>query len=149
MNILFLEDRGATAYSVERWLTNSGHHVLNAFNPNDAQTHWTKRAETPIHCIILDLQTSMDGLTLEQKAEAEGSTLAGWIWFRDNVLAEAPEMRQRTIIYSDYVAVLREKVPGKQYEGIKVVPKRQRGSAAKVVIETIQKIDKLVSGQAT
>ena len=120
MNILFLEDRGATAYYVERWFETNGHQVLSAFNPNDAQSHWRRRAETPIDCIMLDLQTSMDGLTDEQKADAQGGTLAGWVWLRDNVLKEAPEMRQRTIIYSDYISVLREKVPERQYIGIKV-----------------------------
>lgn len=144
MNVLFLEDRGATAYNLERWLQRNGHNVLGAFNPNDAQSHWRRREKTPIGCIILDLQTSMDGLTDGQKANAEGGTLAGWVWLRDNVLAEAPEMRQRIIIYSDYVAVLRAKVPEEQYRGIKVVSKRQRGSSADAVIASIREIARMV-----
>jgi CheY-like chemotaxis protein len=144
MNVLFLEDRGATAYHVERWLEASGHNVLSAFNPNDAQTYWRKRTEMPIDCIMLDLQTSMDGLTDEQKADAEGGTLAGWIWLRDNVLKEVPEMHQRTIIYSDYVVVLREKVPDEQYRGIKVISKRQRGNSADAVIASIREIARMV-----
>ena len=145
MNVLFLEDRGASAYNVEHWLKTNGHSVLGAFNANDAQSHWRRRKDMPVHCIILDLQTSMDGLTDEQKVDAEGGTLAGWVWLRDNVLPEAPEMRQRTIIYSDYVSVLREKVPEEQYRGIQVVSKRQRSSAADVVITRIREIDKMMS----
>ena len=145
MNILFLEDRGATAYNVNRWIDANGHTVLKAFNPNDAQNHWVRRAETRVDCIILDLQTSMDGLTVVQKAEAEGGTLAGWVWLRDNVLAVVPEMRQRTIIYSDYVAVLQEKVPKDQYKGIKVIPKRKRTSSADEVVASLREIDKIIA----
>jgi hypothetical protein len=145
MNVLFLEDRGASAYNVERWLGLNGHNVLGAFNYNDAQGHWRRREMVPVHCIILDLQISMDGLSNEQKGDAEGGTLAGWVWLRDNVLADAPEMRRRTIIYSDYVGVLREKVPEEQYCAITVVSKRGRGGGADRVIGSIQKIEAMVS----
>ena len=144
MNILFLEDRGATAYNVESWLETNGHNVLSAFNPNDAQSHWARREQVPVHCILLDLQVPMDGFIDKQKADADGGTLTGWVWLRDNVFAEAPEMRQRTIIYSDYVAVLREKVPEEQYRDIKIVSKRQRGSSADLVIASIREIARMV-----
>lgn len=144
MNVLFLEDRGSTAYYVERTLETNGHTVLSAFNPNDAQSYWERRIHVPVHCILLDLLMSMEGLTNKQKADAQGGTLAGWVWLRDNVLAEAPEMRQRTIIYSDYVAVLQEKVPEEQYRGIKMFSKKQRGSSADVVMAGIQEIARMV-----
>jgi CheY-like chemotaxis protein len=147
MNVLYLEDRGATAYNVECWLNTSGHTALGAYNLQDAQSYWRRRKETPIDCIILDLQVPMDGLTSEQQVEADGGTLAGWVWLRDYVLAEAPEMRQRTIIYSDYIAVLREKVPEEQYRGIKLVSKRQRGNSADVVIASIREIARIARAQ--
>ena len=128
MNVLSVEDRGSTAYNVDHWLRGRGHTVLAAFNPNDAQSHWQRRGEVPVHCIMLDLQMEMDGLTQKQKLEAEGGTLAGWVWLRDNVLVEVPEMRRRTIIYSDHVDVLRERVPEEQLMGIKVIPKRLRST---------------------
>lgn len=89
MNVLFLEDRGATAFFVERWLKENGHNVLSAFNPNDAQDHWNKRDKVPIHCIILDLRTPTEGLDEKQKKRSAGGFLTGWIWLFDNVLTEA------------------------------------------------------------
>lgn len=143
MNVLFLEDRGATAYFVERWLRENGHHVLSAFNPNDAHSHWSKRDEVPIHCIILDLQIPTNGLSDEQKETAFGGTLAGWVWLRDNVLTEAPEMRQGIIIYSSYADVLRERVKKEEYRGITIVPKKQRSSAAEVVVARVREIARI------
>jgi len=123
MNILFLEDRGADAYFTKTALEAEGHYVLQAYNLHDAQDHWNRCKQVPVHCIILDCQTPMRGLTDEQKARAEGGTLSGWVWLRDNVLPSAPEMRQRTIIYSAYVDTLEDKVPRKEYEGIRVICK--------------------------
>jgi len=141
MNILFLEDRGETAYFVKKWLDEgSGHHVLAANNLNDAQDHWNKRDQVPVHCIILDCQTPMRGLTDEQKARAEGGTLSGWVWLRDNVLADAPEMRQRTIIYSAFVDVLEVKVPKDDRKGIRVISKQGRASSAEQVVAAISEI---------
>ena len=145
MNVLFLEDRGATAFFVERWFRENGHDVLSAFNPNDAQDHWNKRDKFPIHCIILDLRTPTEGLDKEQKKRAAGGNLAGWVWLHDNVLTESPEMRQRTIIYSDYTHVLYEddNIPEEEYIGITIVPKKQRSSAAEDVVVRIREIAKL------
>ena len=145
MNVLFLEDRGATAFFVERWLKENGHNVLSAFNPNDAQSHWNKRDKVPIHCIILDLRTPTEGLDEKQKKRAAGGNLSGWVWLRDKVLTEIPEMRERTIIYSDYTHVLydNDNVPDEEYNGITIVPKKQRSSAAEDVVIRIREIAKL------
>ena len=143
MNVLLLDDRGSTTYFVERWLKENGHTVLSAFNPNDAQDHWNKRAKIPVHCIILDLQTPTNGLSDEQKKRTVGVTLAGWVWLHDNVLTEMPEMRQRTIIYSDYSYILCENVPEDEYRGITIVPKKQRQSAAEYVVARFQEIARM------
>ena len=143
MNVLFLEDRGSTVFFVEQWLKENGHNVLSAFNPNDAQVHWSKRDEVPIHCIILDLQVLTAGLTSKQKKRSFGGTLSGWIWLRDKVLTEVPEMRQRTIIYSDYIHALCERVPEDEYRGITIVPKTQRSSAAEEVAAHIREIARM------
>jgi CheY-like chemotaxis protein len=149
MNVLMLEDRGATAYYVTRWLAENGHVVTEAFNPNDAENRWRQRATTQIDCIILDCQTPMDGLSEDQKARAEGGTLAGWVWLQDSVLTKEPQMRYHVIIYSDYVGVLREKVPAKELKDIRIVPKRGRTSAADEVVACIGEIGKLAGGQRT
>jgi len=140
MNILLLEDRGETAYFTKKILEAEGHYVLQAYNLHDAQDHWNGCKQVPVHCIILDLQTPMRGLTDKQKAGAEGGTLSGWVWLRDNVLSSAPGMRQRTIIYSAFVDVLEAKVPRREYEGIRVIPKQGRASSAEQVVAAISEI---------
>ena len=118
MNVLLLEDRGAAAFFVEQWLRQNGHNVLSAFNPNDAHSHWSKREEVPIHCIILDLNLPTDGLSDSQRERTVGGLLSGWVWLHDVALADAAEMRQRTIIYSDYIPTLRQNVPEEKYKEI-------------------------------
>jgi len=140
MNVLVLEDRGASAYYVLGWLRENGHRVLDAFNPNDAQSHWDKRDKVPLDCILLDLNTPTDGLSEEQKTRTEGGLLSGWVWLYDSVLRETPEMRQRIIIYSDYTATLKENVPESEYGDIARIPKRQRSSSAREVVARIHEI---------
>ena len=158
MNILLLEDRGSTAHFFMRWLKENGHNVLGrmclgAFNINDANIIWNRRNEVPVHCLVVDLDVPKDGLSPEQKQELDkmpndaSSRLAGWIWLRDTILKDAPEMRNRTIIYSDYVTVLRDHVPKEEYEGIEIISKRGRGSSVHAITEKIEQIEKDV--QAT
>jgi hypothetical protein len=143
MNVLHLEDSGATAYYMERWLTEIGHAVLRAFNPAEAQSYWNRRSEVPVDCIVVDMQTPTDGLDATQVGEADSGILAGWIWLRDNVLLNSPEMRKRTIIYSDYVSELRSRVPQRQLEGIRVISKRCLRSSADQLIAAFKEIARL------
>jgi CheY-like chemotaxis protein len=138
MNVLVLEDRGSAAYYVKEWLEKNGHVYIKALTPNDAQSHWIKRNETPIDCIMLDLNVPTDGLTEAQKEQSKGGLLSGWLWFRDSVLTQEAMMRQRTIIYSDYIPVLQE--TDEDYSGIKLVPKRQRSSTADEVTAWIEEL---------
>jgi CheY-like chemotaxis protein len=142
MNILLIEDRGSTAFFVKKWLSMNGHNILEASDINDAQCHWNNRIEIPIDCIILDLQMTMDGLNDEQKLEAAGGALTGWVWLRDTVLMSTPKMRQRVIIYSDYLELLINEVGSDQTRGIKMISKRQQGSS-NVVMASIREIGKL------
>ena len=155
MNILLLEDRGSTAHFLLRWLKENGHLVLGrmkqgAFNLNDANSIWSQRKEVPVHCIIIDLDVPKDGLSPEQEAELDQMAndasirLAGWIWLRDEVLQNEPEMRSRTIIYSDYIAVLLEHISEEEYRGISVISKRGRGTSVHAITAKIEQIEKEV-----
>ena len=154
MNILVLEDRGSAIHFFLRWLKAEGHNVLGrmgqgAFNINDANAIWNRRDEVPIHCMIIDLDVPRDGLSDQQEAELArvpegvGSRLTGWIWLRDTVLRDAPEMRDQTIIYSDYIELMVQFVPEREYYGITLTRKRARGSSADVVVNRIQAIKAL------
>lgn len=145
MNILLVEDQGAATFYVVEWVKKEGHVVLNAFNLNDAQTHWSKRDEVPVHCIILDLNMTTDGLSEEQRARSVDTLLSGWVWLHDVVLPEAPEMRQRTIIYSGYIPTLKENVPEEEYRGIILIPKRRHSSSAREMTAHIREIARMTS----
>ena len=93
MNVLLVEDQGAAAYYIVKWLEEEGHVVLMASNLNVAQDYWDNRSEVQIHCIILDLNMSPDGLTNKQKQRSEGGLLSGWVWLHDCVLSDEPEAR--------------------------------------------------------
>ena len=92
MNILFLEDRGASESPVNDWLQEEGHHVLDAFNPADAQSIWDNRTVLPIDCIIVDLNMPADGLTDGQKERSHGGVLSGWVWLKDICVPITPVM---------------------------------------------------------
>ena len=145
MNVLLLEDRGAAAYYVTRWLSDNGHTVLDAFNPADATSHWQQRHVVPIHCVILDLYLPSDGLSEEQMETSEGGFLNGWVWLRDVVLTAEPSMRNKVIIYSDYIHVLTEcgTIPEDDYKGILLIPKRKRSSSAEVIVKRLREIARL------
>lgn len=143
MNILLVEDRGAAAFYIVESLKKEGHVVLDAFNPGDAQSIWDNREIVPIHCIILDLHMTTDGLSEEQKAKSVDGFLSGWVWLCDSVLSEVPEMRERTIIYSDYLPTLKENVLEEEYRGIRLIPKRRRNSSAREVAARIQEIARM------
>ena len=66
MNILLIEDRGSVSSPLTGLLQNLGHKVFDAGTPADADDHWDRRKDSPIHCIIADLNMSNDGLTPDE-----------------------------------------------------------------------------------
>jgi len=149
MNVLMLEDRGATAYGLRTWLEATGDTVLDAFNINDANTFWNERGKVPVHCIIADLDLPLDGLTDEQKEEVRKGALPGWLWLRDTVLKDEPGMRGRIIIYSGYIPKLRKYLqkqslsPERELNGIFLLPKSSRSSSADAAAEKIKAIRRI------
>ena len=143
MNILLVEDRGESFQYLKELLEAEGHVVLDAFHPNDAQDHWSKRDDGDdcrVDCIILDLNMPTDGLTDDEKAKSCGGLLSGWFWFAGHVLNEAPEMRDRVIIFSDYIKDLKDSVGEAEYAGIFMMPRRGRTSATEDVLDRVKDI---------
>jgi CheY-like chemotaxis protein len=139
MNILLLEDRWGTTFYINELMKGEGHNVLEAVNLKDAQDYWDNRNRVPIHCIILDLNMVTVGLTELQKEKSLGGLLSGWIWLYENVLTFEPQMRQRTIIYSDYISTLKANVNEKITKGIIILSKRQH----KELIPYIREISRM------
>ena len=144
MNILLVEDSGATSSRLAEALDGEHHTVLEAFNINDARAHWDNRETTPIHCIIVDLNMPTDGLTQKQEKESHGGLLTGWLWLRDSVLPHVlAEDRQRVMICSGFVPDFKGLVPAHEYQGIFVVDKRAPSGYAAKVLERVRAIGRL------
>ena len=144
MNILLVEDRGSAVGYIHELLSQERHRVTQAYNPNDAQDAWNKRTNTPVHCIILDLNLPQDGLTPREKDLSRGGLLSGWNWLSGHVLKDSPQMKERVIIYSDYIRDLEERVKPDEYGVVPRIPKRQRVSAAKEVLDHVRRIADIV-----
>ena len=144
MNILVLDDRGSSSYYLMEWLKIHEYTVYTAFNLNDAQSIWDNRATNPIHCIILDLNVPTDGLKDEQKERSKGGLISGWVWLKENVLFDEPQMKYYTIIYSDYIHCLDDNIE-EEYEEITFIPKRQRSSSAEDVTKRIIQIAEAIA----
>jgi CheY-like chemotaxis protein len=141
MTILVLEDSGYVSTQLERALKGKGHEVLRADSVSDAQHHWEQSANM-IDAIVIDLNMSAENLSPEQIARTKEYLLTGWIWFHDVVLAAKPEMRRRTIVYSDYLEEFYKNVPTADREGIKTLPKKGSSSSAKEIMEWLREIGK-------
>lgn len=137
MNILFLEDRGSISKHIVKLLRKRGHKVFHAFDVLDARSHWEQHQ---IACLIVDLNMDPQGLTDEQVDETLGGLLTGWIWLRDYVFTEKPLMKNRTIIYTDYMTRLQERVPSAQLEGVILVPKRGSTHPTQEVLNHVDRI---------
>jgi hypothetical protein len=130
VKILFFEDKGSVNTYVTEALERNGHQVFCAFNVNDAQSHWEDQA---IDAIILDLSVDPEGLTESQLEQTEGGLLTGWIWLRDNVLADHPDFSARTIIFTEYGDDLIRAVPPSGPEGVTMIWKRQEDQITRLL----------------
>ena len=137
MNILILEDRGSVSFYMAKYLEDEGYTVFQAHSIADAQSYYDSRK---IDCIIADLNMIPDGLTPEEKSKTKNGLLAGWVWLNNYVFRHDNNMRDRTIIYTEYLAQLKRYVPRESYETIKIIPKRGSSSSADEIIKHIDMI---------
>lgn len=142
MRILFIEDRGSVSVPVTETLELDGYEVISAYDINDAQSAWENREVEPIDCLIIDLNMPADGLTDDQKKQTFGGLLTGWIWLRDYIFKDYPDMRKRTVILSDYLSIFREKVLENQYLGVVTIPKSAPYSPVEMLLKEVKKIAK-------
>lgn len=140
MNILVLEDSGAVSVYLTRALRDAGHQVLYAQDIHDAQHYWESRNEMPIDAMIIDINMQSNGLSEQQRKESCGGLLTGWLWLRDSVLITNPELRQRVIVYSDYLSDFVDHVSEDQYAGIFLISKKESPSGARGVLKRIHQI---------
>ena len=148
MRILHLEDRGSVSHYVKELLEeDERHEVRMAFSISDAQSFWKPQASQQdprgigtIDCIIADLNLNPQGLKEEERAETRGGLLTGWIWLRSYVFSEQPQMRKRTVIYSEYVADLRSHVLPADLRDIRIIGKRGASSPLRMLRDAVREI---------
>lgn len=145
MNILVIEDRGSVSSYLEEALRSEGYKVFSAFNILDAQSFWENER---IDCIIADTNMSPEGLGLEEIQESKSGLLSGWIWLKNHVFRECPQMRGRTIVYSDYLEQLARNVPPDGLQGVYLLSKRGSTSPAAELLKKTERIARDVERSA-
>lgn len=128
MNILLVEDRGGVFINMIPMLEECGHKVLHAQELYSANAILR---EATIDCLILDLNVPPDGLDGELLDEALSCGLAGWVWFKDVFLKALPQMKERTLFYTDYRDLLERAATATQLAGITVLTKKSGQSEVK------------------
>ena len=141
MKILWLEDRGNALFYPMEVVRSAGHTVLHAFNIYDA--NGILRGD--VDALIVDLNIDTAGLKDSQKLEVENGLFAGWIWLRDTVFPRRPDLKPRTILFTEYFGALREKVTEEGLSGLAVVTK---GSGVGRSEELLQRLNSLPSGDS-
>lgn len=141
MNILVLEDRGSVSRYMEEALKNEGHNVFSAGNVSDAIS-LSKTGK--FDCLIIDLNMPSDGLTEEEKTQTEQGLLTGWVFLKNYVFKVDHRMRERTIVYTDYLERFRESVPHTDLEGVRFIPKKGSPSPAEQLMKSVNLISRIV-----
>jgi len=137
MKILVLEDRGSVISQVAATLRDRDHLVSDVLSINDAKEEWDNH-KNEIDCLIVDLNMRNDGLTEEEASMTKGGLLTGWVWLKNYVYKDRPDLKTRTIIYTEYLDELRAKVSEAELDGIRCVKKG--ADSAEMVLSYLREI---------
>lgn len=134
MKILILEDRGSVFEPFREVLEDAGHEVLKALEVSEAKDLYWKNKD--IDWFIIDLYVPPTGLQKDELPKTDGGLLSGWIWVKNYLLKDKPDIRNRIIIFSDYTKIFKEKVPVDERLNLQIFNKSL--SSIKEVIEYIK-----------
>jgi hypothetical protein len=118
-------------------LLEKGHTLFDSFSIMDAQSYWE---DEQIDCLLVDLNLSPEGLTDDEIEKTENGLLTGWIWLKEYVLKKNPGMKNKIIIYSDYLPQLAAKVNEEELRGIARIPKRGSESPVQAILDGVDRI---------
>jgi len=116
MKILVYQTRGSVAFPLEEILKERGHQVVLCHSLEQAIEAWDK--DKSFDCIIAETNDSPQGLTKKERELSQTGLLSGWIWLKNYVFRIKPEMRVRTIMYTDYIKEIYKFVPYKKLRDI-------------------------------
>lgn len=107
MNILYLEDRASISEPLNYKLVQEGHTVYRAHQIEDAMEYFK---EEKIDFLIIDLRVIPTCFNAEQLNRSKMGQIAGWVFLEDFVFPKKPELKNRTIIYSEHIGALSSNV---------------------------------------
>lgn len=142
MRILFIEDNPRPMQLADL-LIGEGYQVTKCQTLSDAESCLS--GETPggpFDIIFLDLSMNAFDLPHEWRAEAEKCGLAGWVFYKHVVPQYAPELCDKTIIYTAYEHSLKKRILPEEFEKLSILPKK----GGKLLENALDLIEKLKSG---
>ncbi len=142
MNILLVDDRGSVSKHVKGLLEDREHIVFSAFTIGEAQAYWEDN-KIAFDCLIIDLNMDPTVLLNEEIDRTHYGLLTGWIWLKEYVYKKDNSMKQRTIIFSDYLTELKNIVSSKELKKIRCVAKSNSGSSLELLLKHISDIDQI------
>jgi CheY-like chemotaxis protein len=136
MKILIIEDHGIIATNLSEYLIQLGHDVTIAYSIIEASI----QIETiKYDLFIIDLNLPAEGLTKSEIEESLHGVLTGWIWIKNYLLKRNISLKERVIILSEYVNVLKKHFLAQDLNGICMISKRS-DRMIEIILEQIEKI---------
>lgn len=119
--VLILEDTGKMFNEIKECFGNLVE-IIGSYQISEAMDKFN--IENP-DFLIIDLYVPPSGLNKEEIDNSCSGQISGWLWIKNYVVIQKPEMKSKIIIYSDYIeSVLRKKVNIRELEGYILMPKR-------------------------
>jgi len=139
MKILILEDSGSIYESFNDYAKENNMEFIKA-NKISAANDVFNDQKKYIDLILVDLNVLPSGLLPNEVDQTDGGKLSGWIWLKNYVLTEDISWRNKIIIYSEYVTVLKDKISRGELLGIELMEKSKH--SIEDVIKTIKAKDR-------
>ena len=87
---------------------------------------------------------SPEGLKDDEINLTSNGLLTGWIWLSNYVLNKDDSIRERVIIYSEYIDGLIENVNRNLLDGIRLISKRGSTSTAQQVLQHVRAVNSII-----
>ena len=129
MQVLWLEDRGSSVEEIKKYLEKRGFYIIKALSVSTAIGLWFEKG-SDYNFIIVDLNVSSEGLTIDQYKETKDGVLSGFIFLKYYVFPKInPEFKSNIIIYSNYIDEFLSYTRTREREGLKIIGKQETNAA--------------------
>ena len=137
--ILFIEDNPRPMELADLFDTQE-YSVTKCQTLSDAESFLTGESlGGPFDIMFLDLTMNAYDLPTKYRDEAKKLGLAGWVFYKRVVPEYAPELCDRTVIYTAYENALEKIITPDEFKKLNILPKKG-GDLLKKAIEFIEKL---------